>query len=148
MHVVVAAAIVVLVINDHLLKRAFPSVLTGKLSDFAGLTFFPLLLEALLELGLDAFGRYRGPSRRRLIACIALTGVSFAWMKTTAIGERAYELGLGAIRWPLRSIGSILSGDGLARFEPASIVRDPTDLIALIALVLAYRVGTSRPVGG
>jgi hypothetical protein len=39
----VMASIVVLLVNDHLLKAAAPSWVTGKLSDFAGLFFFPFV---------------------------------------------------------------------------------------------------------
>ena len=35
-------AIALLVVNDHVLKLACPGLVTGKLSDFAGLMFFPL----------------------------------------------------------------------------------------------------------
>ena len=41
MHPVALAAIAVLVVNDHVLKSAYPGWLTGKLSDIAGLVFFP-----------------------------------------------------------------------------------------------------------
>ena len=34
--------------NDHVLKHACPGVVTGKLSDFAGLFFFPLFLADVL----------------------------------------------------------------------------------------------------
>ncbi|MDP6933021.1 MAG: hypothetical protein QGG40_08885, partial [Myxococcota bacterium] len=36
-------ALVVLVVNDHWGKGHLPAVLSGKLSDFAGLLFFPLV---------------------------------------------------------------------------------------------------------
>lgn len=38
----------VLLLNDHILKTLTPSWLTGKLSDFAGVFFFPFLLAALI----------------------------------------------------------------------------------------------------
>ncbi len=39
--------LLVLVVNDHWLKMQYPGVLTGKLSDFAGLLIFPLFLAYL-----------------------------------------------------------------------------------------------------
>jgi hypothetical protein len=44
-------ALVTLLLNDHVLKTAgvLPGVLTGKLSDFAGLVVAPVLLVALLR---------------------------------------------------------------------------------------------------
>ncbi len=43
----VALAIAVTAINDHVLKAAWPGVVTGKISDFSGLFFFPFLITAL-----------------------------------------------------------------------------------------------------
>src|SRR3972149_6580371 len=43
-------AVALLLLNDHFLKQAYPSILTGKLSDFAGLFFFPFLLGVLVGL--------------------------------------------------------------------------------------------------
>jgi hypothetical protein len=45
-------ALVVLLVNDHILKQAhvLPGVVTGKLSDFAGMLVAPVVLTALLRL--------------------------------------------------------------------------------------------------
>lgn len=137
-------AIGLLVPNDHVLKRVAPSPFTGKLSDFAGLAFFPLLLEALCEGALVAFGRYRGPSMRRLGACIAITGVCFAWMKLTSFGASVYAFGLGLAQWPFRAAFTLCAGESVAHFRSASIVMDPSDLMALSALLLAYVIGRRR----
>ncbi|GAA3121815.1 hypothetical protein GCM10020001_047700 [Nonomuraea salmonea] len=40
-HPVTVAGVLVLLVNDHLLKAAFPGVVTGKLSDVAGLLVAP-----------------------------------------------------------------------------------------------------------
>ncbi|MFT5682697.1 MAG: hypothetical protein ACI8RZ_003621, partial [Myxococcota bacterium] len=50
LHPVTLTAMALLAVNDHWAKYALTGVVTGKLSDFAGLVFFPLLLE-LLPLG-------------------------------------------------------------------------------------------------
>ncbi|MCU0676285.1 MAG: hypothetical protein MUE69_26280 [Myxococcota bacterium] len=60
-------ALTLLVLNDHVLKRAFPGALTGKLSDFAGLFVAAPLLSALVA-------RTR---RARIVAYVA-TGAVFA----------------------------------------------------------------------
>lgn len=143
-HPVVWLAIALLVLNDHVLKQAYPSTFTGKLSDFAGLAFFPLLLDGAIELGLAALGRYEGPSLRRLVVCIAVTGVSFALMKTTALGATVYAYGLGAARWPFAVLYAAIVGDPPAPFRLAHLVRDPTDLVALLALAIPYAIGTRR----
>src|SRR5690606_28492776 len=49
LHPVTLLSLVVLVLNDHWLKRVAPSVLSGKLSDFAGLVLAPLVLHASYE---------------------------------------------------------------------------------------------------
>ncbi|MBI3737974.1 MAG: hypothetical protein HY258_02890 [Chloroflexi bacterium] len=43
-------SIVVLLINDHIWKISNPSWLTGKISDFAGLFFFPFIIIAVMSL--------------------------------------------------------------------------------------------------
>ena len=47
-HPAVLGSVALLVLNDHLLKQAYPGWLTGKLSDVSGLVFFPVLLAMLL----------------------------------------------------------------------------------------------------
>jgi len=137
LHPLALAAIALLIINDHVLKARYPGWLTGKLSDVAGLVFFPLLLRALLA----PIARLapRGPRRalrrpalplarsRLLIACIAMTALAFAAIKLAAPATAACEQILGAI-------------EGVR----VTIVRDPTDLLALpfvlAALWIARRV--------
>ena len=48
-HPAAIAALVVLVVNDHLLKAAYPGWITGKLSDFAGMVLAPLVLVAIVD---------------------------------------------------------------------------------------------------
>jgi len=47
LHPIAIASLVVLVVNDHVLKAAYPSWITGKLSDVAGMIMFPIFLHAL-----------------------------------------------------------------------------------------------------
>ncbi len=132
LHPVAIASIAILILNDHVLKPTFSNWITGKLSDFAGLAFFPLLLVSAWELARD-----RGPSRTTLnIACVA-TAVVFALAKTTTFGSLAFQWGLGLAQWPFRA----LSGGSLS---PVAAVIDPTDLIALPAVLLAWWVGAAR----
>ncbi|MEV6487344.1 hypothetical protein AB0M20_01710 [Actinoplanes sp. NPDC051633] len=48
-HPVTVVALLVLVVNDHVLKGAYPGVVTGKLSDAAGLVLAPPLLALLVR---------------------------------------------------------------------------------------------------
>ncbi|MBR9859418.1 T9SS type A sorting domain-containing protein [bacterium] len=61
-------ALVLLFINDFFLKSAFPGVLTGKLSDFAGLFIFPLFLFYII-----------GKRKKEIFI---LTAVTFAFWKS------------------------------------------------------------------
>ena len=67
-HPLPIAAVLVLTLNDHVLKGSglLPGWLTGKLSDFAGLFFFPLLLAALARGAARLAGRGEITRRRAL----------------------------------------------------------------------------------
>jgi hypothetical protein len=106
-------ALVVLVLNDHVLKTAYPGWVTGKLSDVAGLVVAPLLLGVLLTA-------WRVP--RPLLVAITLVGLGFTLTKSTAAGAAtASDL------WSLTGI-------------PTYIRADTTDLLVLPALYGAWWV--------
>jgi hypothetical protein len=107
-----------LLANDHWLKASFPSWWTGKLSDFAGLFFFPFLIAPLLGLLLD-----RKSFSPRMIGrlAFALTGIWFTLLKTLPLANAATRALLGAV------LG-----------HAVQIVLDHTDLIALPVLVPAW----------
>lgn len=112
-------AIGLLLLNDHFLKEATPSWWTGKLSDFAGLYFFPFILAALLGLVTND----RWPVRRTGGAAMAIVGLWFALMKTApAVNEAT------TIVW-----GRLTGG-------PVAIALDPSDLLALTVLWPAWRL--------
>lgn len=92
----VLACIVLTALNDHVLKRTVPGLVTGKLSDFAGLFFFPFLITTFLG------------QIRYITWAAAATAVTFATLKLTG----------GA-------------------FGPIYLVRDPTDLVALVSPLAA-----------
>jgi len=110
LHPVSLAAMAVLALNDHLLKQAWPGHVTGKISDVAGLVFFPLLLMAL---GLP----------RRL--SVALTALGFAavkaWPWANDIWNETFSLVYAAV--------------GFA--DRAALMCDPTDLMAVPAVLVA-----------
>lgn len=105
------AAVALLALNDHALKGSglAPAWFTGKLSDFAGLFFFPLLLAAAASL-IAAPGR----EGRILLGCAAATAAVFCAVKISPDAGALYELAVGWLR------GS-----------PARNTCDPTDLVAL-----------------
>jgi hypothetical protein len=108
------AALAVLLVNDHFLKRAglVPGWLTGKLSDLAGLVVAPPLLCVLV----------RARSRRAARASFAAVAGVFGAVKLSAAAAALLCAAVAAfgLRW--------------------RIVADPTDLVALAVLPLAWRL--------
>lgn len=140
LHPVALVAIATLVLNDHVLKRAYPGLITGKLSDFAGLVFFPLFLLSLLELGLGAWARQRAV----VLGAVLLTGAVFAWVKTSVLGAETYRVGLGLLQWPFGAARALASGLELPGLWRVALARDATDLVALPALGIPLFVALGR----
>jgi hypothetical protein len=109
-------ALVVLVLNDHLLKQAWPGWVTGKLSDVAGLVVFPLLLAVPLT-ALRV--------RRSLPVALVVAGGGFVFCKTSA--------------WGAAWTSSLWSLFG----TPTMMRADVTDLLTLPALWIAWRIHRS-----
>jgi hypothetical protein len=119
-HPLSLAAIFLLLLNDHILKSAFPSVLTGKLSDFAGLFIFPFLLIFLLGI---PFTYLRIPSRWTAYTSFFITLAWFTAIKTILW---ANEMSAGFAGWLLGF--------------PVRLALDPTDLIGLLSLIPAWEL--------
>lgn len=132
-HPVSLAAIATLVINDHFLKYVAPSWLTGKLSDLAGLFFTPYVCLAVL-LTLLSFTRRRSSGLRIAMATYFVIGVLFTTLKTSTAATDFFV-----------SVLSALIGQRI------SLVVDPSDLIALVALPASYmllaRATRRAPIG-
>ena len=125
LHPVALAAVIVLVVNDWVLKPWLHDWVTGKLSDVAGLAFAPVVLSASIGLGLRvaaALGARVDPSlsKRRLVACCAATAIGFALVKLCPPVAHAVA----------RLIG-----------HHASFYPDATDLFALPAVLVALWIG-------
>jgi hypothetical protein len=124
-HPVTVLALVVLVVNDHILKAAHPGLLTGKLSDVAGLVLAPPLVAVLASL---IAPRLR--ARTVAVGAVAAVGLTF-----TIIKSSGYAAGAASAAWSL--------------LWPPSLVRaDVTDMVALPALAVAWWAWTrssSRP---
>lgn len=119
-------AVAVLVVNDHVLKGAglLPAWLSGKLSDFAGVFFFPLLCTALVDTVLALARAPFDPTLRmgKAIAACAVTGIGFAATELSPRLAAAYAAAVGWLGVQSRS------------------TPDPTDLAALVVLPLALAV--------
>jgi hypothetical protein len=114
------AAMALVALNDHVLKGAglLPGWLTGKLSDFAGLYFAPLLVAELWTLARPT-PEARAVLRRVLWAAGGF-GLLFTAIKTSPEAGALYDTFCSAL---LR--------------RPARNTVDPTDLMALVMLGVA-----------
>jgi len=117
-------AIATLLINDHLLKPFAPSVVTGKLSDVAGLYFAPLVV-LVGVFALSFGGLERRPIAFARTVYLVVAGIFGALKLAEATAS------------PLLSL---VSGLGF----PVAITVDPTDLIALGVLPLSYAAWSAR----
>lgn len=141
-HPVALAAVLLLVVNDHVLKQAWPGLVTGKLSDVAGMVFFPLFLVSLVDVvrpRLDVIAR----GRLLAAACIA-TALVFAATKTLPVANEAYRLAWAAMQWPLRALRAVLAGRGAPGLARVVLVRDPTDLVAVPFVLVAWWVARRK----
>lgn len=130
-------ALGLLVWNDRWGKDLYPGLITGKLSDAAGLLFFPLLCQGIAERA----GLCRAGDRRWLVGSAAATGLVFAAIKLDPAAADLYRVGLGLIQCLPRR----LAGAGCA---PVAMQMDATDLWALPALIAAVWIGWGRGGGG
>jgi len=144
LHPVAIGALIVLIVNDQLLKALWPSALTGKLSDVAGLIVAPLALQATWEVGQWLAGRWRGPSMTVLVAAIAIVGAGFAATQVWPAASEAYAVGLGLLQWPFRAIAAWLGGEPGVSAVPVVAVADAEDLLALPALLIPWWMGRAR----
>jgi hypothetical protein len=144
LHPVVIGAIVVLLVNDQVLKRAWPGLVTGKLSDVAGMVFAPLLLVAAAELVASGIGRWRGPSRRWVTATCFSIGLGFVAVKLIPGVTGLWELGLGVVQRPTSALADLVAGRALPPIRQVVSTADATDLVALPAVWLALSIGMAR----
>lgn len=143
LHPLAIAALVVLILNDHVAKDRWPSDLTGKVSDVAGLVFFPLLLVSAAEAARWIIDRNHWETGRgALVVAIAVTAVGFTAIKTWGPAGDAYRIANGVARWPLDAVPSLVRGDGLPPVKTVRLVEDRTDLLALVALVVPWWIGS------
>jgi len=143
LHPIMLASLLVLALNDHVLKRVCPGVLTGKLSDFAVVVVLPLTLQGVVEL--TAEHCWRRPlseraSNRWLVACLTLSLLVFALPELWKPAEDVYRYGLAALQRPFRAAWAYFCGRPLRAFRPVRATADVTDLLAMPMAWLALRV--------
>lgn len=138
-HPATLSALALLVLNDHWAKARFANALTGKLSDFAGLALVPAVIVATIELASGRVWR-REPL---VIAAAIATGALFATAKLTHVGAELYRTHWGWLRAPWDHLNSWAHHRAPPAPPRVAFVRDPSDLVALSALVIPWLA--SRP---
>lgn len=131
LHPIPLLAAAVLGVNDHVLKGSglLPGWLTGKLSDLAGLLFFPLLATAAADTLLYGIARATGAAidfslrRWKLFVAVAVTAAAFAALELSPAWQAFYVRTLGRLGFP------------------SATTPDPTDLLALVMLAPAWALG-------
>lgn len=113
-------AVVLTAVNDHYLKSHFSGVVTGKLSDFAGLFYFPLFISAVVVLLVRLFRKDYVFNRKLLLAAIIITDVIFCLLKLNVQAQALF------VNWFSSNVFSI------------AVTRDVTDLVALISSGICY----------
>jgi hypothetical protein len=125
-HPISLAAILLLLLNDHLLRQLWPSWLTGKLGDFAWLFFFPFALAALLAWIVPA--RLTRQVQITGMLAFGLTGSVFTLAKCVPAFHTAL---VQTATW--------------AFGFPVGWRMDPSDLLALSALAASWLLWQHTP---
>ena len=140
-------AMALLGVNDHLLKGSgwLPGWVTGKLSDFAGLFFFPLFITAAVDTLLYLAhritgGRTPGYSLRmwKLYAAVIFTAILFVPLKLSDTWGTLYIRAMHVL-------------DVFNWFGGFQVTKDPTDIVAVamfpLVILLGRRFVRRIPVG-
>lgn len=125
------AALVLLVVNDHVLKPNHPGWLSGKLSDVAVLALLPFLFAAALDLLAMASRSVPPPGRRALVASAIGAAALFTAIELVPLAGDAYRWGLGAAQWVPSVLGSLVTSGPLPEVRPVLLTQDPSDLLTL-----------------
>jgi hypothetical protein len=128
--------LVLLGFNDRYWKYAYPSWVTGKLSDFCGLLVFPLMLWSCAQL---AWRRNQPPAW--LLDCVlCLTALTFAGIKLSDAAGAQYAALATSWLSALHDASTQIGLPGLFSRRAQHTV-DASDLIALPMLLVARKLG-------
>ena len=139
LHPVTLIALALWAINDHVLKGWGPGVLTGKLSDVAGLMVSPTVLLGILEW--CAPGLLRRHPRAVLAASCVLIGALLVGLELSRAVELAYQHVLGSAQFVARGLLAWLSGGATPAYMLVHTTPDATDLLTLPALAVPWWLG-------
>ncbi len=125
MNPIPALTVLGMALNDHWWKWSYSSWLTGKISDFLGVFYFPIFVSAVICL----VRNYVLNQRNRKLAYISPTLMVLAMSFTVAL--------MLTVKLSPSSALSIQTWFSAYLFK-IKIVADPTDLLSLISLPLSY----------
>lgn len=137
-------ATVLLVANDTSGKGHWPGFVTGKASDAAGLFLLPVVLIAALEVVRNLKGLPWAYRRRDAAIVCIVVACGFIGVKGAPLGATLYGHVLGIVRWPLSAMINVASGQGLPELAVVDVVADPSDILTLPAVLLAFAFLASR----
>ncbi len=123
-------ALVALVVNDHVLKRAFPGFVTGKLSDVAGLVLLPIVGAVVVD------GARGTRSRGNITIAAIVSAAGFAAVKLWRPAAEAYGIAVGALRWIAVCAAALACHRSLPGLAVVAVAHDPSDLLALPAVLV------------
>ncbi len=152
LHPACLLALAVVILNDRVLKVHTPGFVTGKLSGFAGLVYFPLFVIAALEGARWLLRRDRWKLGPRSVTIVSLSiGAVVVLIKSWGPAAEFYRANLGLVLWPAYAPLDLVQGRGLPPVRRVGLAQDLTDLVSLVALVvpiwIARRVMTPESGG-
>lgn len=129
LHPVTLCSIFLLVLNDHMLKELFPGFITGKLSDVAGMIFFPIVLAAFIQMLFPKVRSFEG----RIVWCSALaTAIVFVGVKTVHWANELYAHVFGFTYSLVVNVETLLTDLSFGPIRKASLIMDPSDVWAVV----------------
>lgn len=115
------SAIALMAVNDHVLKYKFPGFITGKLSDFCGIFYFPIFLVALVLTADELFElKIFRLNKISAVSAIVVTDFLLLLVKLSPVSARIIEKYFEMYLFPIQ------------------LMQDPTDLFALMVNPFTY----------
>ncbi len=137
-HPVCVVAIVVLIVNDHILKSLQPGFVTGKLSDVSGVLLLPVLATSTAEVLAWLLGRWHLARRPVFWACCASVAIGFTAAKgLTPVGS-AYGDVLGVVRWTVLAPVRFAESLPLGQPQGVAVAHDPTDIAVVPMAIIGW----------
>lgn len=136
LHPLFLGALAVLLVNDHILKAAWPGLITGKLSDVAGLIVVPPVLAVAARRVLRH--RIAGDGPWLAGPAALFVALAFSAVKLHPGPNEAYGVVMGLALWPGTALAELARDVPVSAPTVARTALDAGDLVALPAVVLGW----------